>query len=105
MPRYSALSTAKQRLIVFDLDGTLVDSRRDLAESMNDLIVERGGAPLPEAAIGRMVGDGAAVLVMRARTRLPFRSVNLAVTAAPGEFTHTLTNMSDSGGPTLGFAL
>ncbi|HKE85092.1 MAG TPA: HAD-IA family hydrolase [Vicinamibacterales bacterium] len=54
------------RLIAFDLDGTLIDSRRDLADSANALIVEYGGAPLSEAAIGRMVGDGAALLVRRA---------------------------------------
>ena len=55
-------------LIVFDLDGTLIDSRRDLADAANALIVERGGAPLPEETIGRMVGDGAAALVRRALT-------------------------------------
>ncbi len=53
-------------LIAFDLDGTLIDSRRDLAESANVLIVERGGAPLAEEAVGRMVGEGAALLVRRA---------------------------------------
>lgn len=53
------------RLMVFDLDGTLVDSRRDLAESANALLVESGVEPLPELAIGRMVGDGAAALVAR----------------------------------------
>ena len=53
-------------LIVFDLDGTLVDSRRDIADSANALLVACGAAPLPEATIGRMVGDGAAVLVRRA---------------------------------------
>lgn len=53
-------------LIVFDLDGTLIDSRRDLADSANQLLEELGGAPLPEDEIGRMVGDGAAVLVRRA---------------------------------------
>src|SRR5688572_31621067 len=37
-----------RRLIVFDLDGTLVDSRRDLADSANELIVELGGAALTE---------------------------------------------------------
>jgi phosphoglycolate phosphatase len=55
-----------QRLIVFDLDGTLIDSRRDLADSANALIVERGGRPLPVDVIAGMVGDGAAMLVRRA---------------------------------------
>src|SRR5688572_4211988 len=55
-----------RRLIAFDLDGTLVDSRRDLAQSANQLIVELGGSELPEQAIGRMVGEGASVLVDRA---------------------------------------
>ena len=53
------------KLVVFDLDGTLVDSRRDLADAANALLEESGSTPLPEAAIGRMVGDGAAVLVSR----------------------------------------
>jgi phosphoglycolate phosphatase len=60
-------------LIVFDLDGTLVDSRRDLTESTNQLIQELGGAPLSEAAVGHMVGEGAALLVRRslAEARVP----------------------------------
>jgi phosphoglycolate phosphatase len=53
-------------LIVFDLDGTLVDSRRDLADAANALLVECGGEPLTESAIARMVGEGAPVLVARA---------------------------------------
>jgi phosphoglycolate phosphatase len=55
-------------LIVFDLDGTLVDSRRDLADSANALIASRGGTPQSEEAVGRMVGEGAGVLVRRALT-------------------------------------
>ena len=54
------------RLIVFDLDGTLVDSRRDIADSANVLLERSGADRLPEDAIGRMVGDGAAMLVARA---------------------------------------
>jgi phosphoglycolate phosphatase len=54
------------RLIVFDLDGTLIDSGRDLADSANELIGELGGTPLSEAAIVGMVGEGARMLVMRA---------------------------------------
>jgi len=56
------------RLCVFDLDGTLVDSLRDLADSANALLVECGAQPLDEAAVGVMVGDGAATLVARAFT-------------------------------------
>ena len=54
------------RLIVFDLDGTLIDSRRDIAESANAMLVSCGADPLPEETIGRMVGDGAPTLVRRA---------------------------------------
>jgi len=54
------------RLFVFDLDGTLVDSLRDLADSANELLVSYGAAPLEMATIGGMVGDGAARLVARA---------------------------------------
>jgi phosphoglycolate phosphatase len=57
-----------RRLIVFDLDGTLVDSCGDLASAANALIRERGGEALAEDAIGRMVGEGAAMLVRRALT-------------------------------------
>ncbi len=56
------------RLIVFDLDGTLVDSRGDLAGAANELLLECGAQPLEEAAIGRMVGEGATVLVHRVFT-------------------------------------
>jgi phosphoglycolate phosphatase len=55
-----------RRLIAFDLDGTLVDSRRDLAQSANQLIAELGGRELPEDAVGPMVGEGTGVLVGRA---------------------------------------
>jgi len=55
-------------LVVFDLDGTLIDSRIDLAESANALIAERGGAPLPVERITAMVGEGAKLLVQRALT-------------------------------------
>lgn len=52
--------------IVFDLDGTLIDSRRDLADAANALIAEHGGQPLPVDTITAMVGEGAALLVRRA---------------------------------------
>lgn len=58
----------QRRLIAFDLDGTLVDSRQDLADAANQLIVELGGEGLPLDAITSMVGGGAALLVERALT-------------------------------------
>jgi phosphoglycolate phosphatase len=54
------------RLVVFDLDGTLIDSRQDLADAANALVAARGGTPLPVDAVTRMVGEGAALLVRRA---------------------------------------
>ena len=57
------------RLVVFDLDGTLVDSSHDLAEATNALLAELGGAPLALDVVVSMVGEGAAVLVKRALER------------------------------------
>lgn len=54
------------RLIVFDLDGTLVDSKQDLADAVNHLIVDLGGTPLPSDDVAAMVGEGVHVLVGRA---------------------------------------
>ena len=53
------------RLVVFDLDGTLVDSWEDLADAANALVLEHGGRPCPDRQIASMVGDGAGVLVER----------------------------------------
>jgi phosphoglycolate phosphatase len=52
-------------LIVFDLDGTLVDSRRDLADSANALLSTYDADPLPDETVVRMVGEGARTLVAR----------------------------------------
>jgi phosphoglycolate phosphatase len=55
-------------LIVFDLDGTLVDSSVDLANAVNALLRDLGAAPIAVDHVVAMVGDGAAVLVRRALT-------------------------------------
>jgi len=56
----------KIRLIVFDLDGTLIDSRKDLTNSINAMLTEFGRQPLPEEIIATYIGDGAGMLVRRA---------------------------------------
>ena len=53
-------------MFVFDLDGTLVDSQRDIADSANAVLEACGAAPLSESAIAGMVGEGAALLMARA---------------------------------------
>src|SRR5437016_886228 len=53
-------------LVVFDLDGTLIDSRLDLANSTNEMLQSYGAAPLPVDEVAQMVGDGAKKLVERA---------------------------------------
>ena len=54
------------RLIAFDLDGTLIDSSRDLGESVNELLGELGAPPLPLEQVKKMIGEGAKVLIRRA---------------------------------------
>jgi phosphoglycolate phosphatase len=53
------------RLLVFDLDGTLIDSGADLCASVNAMLQHYGRQPLPEAVISTYIGDGAAKLVSR----------------------------------------
>jgi phosphoglycolate phosphatase len=56
----------KRRFIVFDLDGTLVDSLPDIAAALNGALAEIGARPLPLETVRGMVGDGSPVLVGRA---------------------------------------
>ncbi len=56
----------KLHCILFDLDGTLLDSLPDIAAATNRMRVLYGLAPLPEARIRTMIGDGIGELVKRA---------------------------------------
>ncbi len=60
------IPTEALRLLVFDLDGTLIDSRADLAASINAMLSHFHRQPLPEPVISSYIGDGAAMLVRRA---------------------------------------
>ncbi|MGI4756733.1 MAG: HAD hydrolase-like protein [Janthinobacterium lividum] len=53
-------------LLVFDLDGTLVDSQQDLASSVNATLTHMGRLPLNEKEIAGFIGDGASMLLSRA---------------------------------------
>lgn len=54
------------RAIVFDLDGTLIDSSRDIAAALNHALEQRGFSALPLERVKSYVGDGARPLVARA---------------------------------------
>jgi phosphoglycolate phosphatase len=56
----------KIKLIVFDLDGTLIDSERDLADSVNAMLRHFERKELPLEVIATYIGDGAPMLIRRA---------------------------------------
>src|SRR5204863_2973636 len=56
---------ASRRAVLFDLDGTIVDSAADIAAALNRALALEGLAPFDEPQVRAMIGDGAAVLVGR----------------------------------------
>jgi len=65
-------------LIVFDLDGTLIDSAADLAAAINSMLADFGCQPLEVPEVRRMIGDGVAMLVARALATRHCRQVDPA---------------------------
>jgi phosphoglycolate phosphatase len=53
-------------LVIFDLDGTLIDSKRDLADSVNATRAWAGLEPFSDEIVSSYVGNGAPVLIRRA---------------------------------------
>jgi phosphoglycolate phosphatase len=60
-PNFSSI-----RALIFDLDGTLIDSKRDLIRSVNAMLAEMGRETLHEDTISGYIGHGAPQLVGRA---------------------------------------
>ncbi|MGQ9366426.1 phosphoglycolate phosphatase [Azospirillum sp. ST 5-10] len=60
------MTEARFAAVVFDLDGTLVDSAADLRDAVNRLLAGLDRPPLDLATVRRFIGDGAARLVERA---------------------------------------
>src|SRR5262245_64228815 len=60
-----AIPTRNIRLLIFDLDGTMVDSRIDLANSVNAMLRHYGKPELPNDVIASFIGNGAPMLVRR----------------------------------------
>ncbi|MCT8266633.1 phosphoglycolate phosphatase [Afifella sp. JA880] len=59
------MASSWPKAIIFDLDGTLVDSVPDLTDALNDLLVEEGLPAVNEDNVRKMVGDGVEKLVER----------------------------------------
>ena len=57
---------SKIQLLIFDLDGTLVDSEEDLTASVNAVRTQMGFEPLPRKTICSFVGNGVTTLIQRA---------------------------------------
>lgn len=68
--------------VVFDLDGTLIDSAPDVAQALNTLLAEEGRRILTLAEVQELVGEGAVALIERAwnATGAPAASVGALVT-------------------------
>jgi phosphoglycolate phosphatase len=60
-PNFSSM-----RALIFDLDGTLIDSKQDLIRSVNAMLVEMGRETLHQDTISGYIGHGAPKLVARA---------------------------------------
>jgi phosphoglycolate phosphatase len=63
---FRAFDPRSIQLVIFDLDGTLIDSRLDLVHSVNAALRHIGRTELPDDVIASYVGDGAPILIQRA---------------------------------------
>ena len=61
-----ALDFSAVRALIFDLDGTLIDSKQDLIRSVNAMLAKMGREQLHEDTISGYIGHGAPKLVARA---------------------------------------
>jgi len=57
--------TDAKPILLFDLDGTLIDSAPDLVETLNTILMRHGRTTLPIEAVKKLVGDGARALLER----------------------------------------
>jgi phosphoglycolate phosphatase len=60
------VNDAANELLIFDLDGTLIDSKEDLINSVNAVLSWKHRAPLPAGTIASYIGHGAPMLIKRA---------------------------------------
>ena len=81
---YRPLPVERLKLLVFDLDGTLIDSAQDLCNSVNAALGQFERGPLPDPTIAGFVGNGAQMLMRR--------SLGMADGVAPEQVDEKLLN-------------
>jgi phosphoglycolate phosphatase len=113
------LSVPFPETVVFDLDGTLVDTAPDLTAALNAVMIREGRAPVPLSDVRHMVGRGARVLIERAMAAsgtpaqaaeigkfvahfLEHYDANIAVTSKPFEGAEALARRLTARGHRLG---
>ena len=98
-------SPLKDATVVFDLDGTLVDTLPDLANSLNDVLTRRGHDAIPAETIRYSVGLGARAMIEEGLRRagahddidqmvtefLVHYEANIAAESRPFSWRHCLT--------------
>lgn len=71
------MDSFRPRAVLFDLDGTLVDTAPDIAEAVNRMLLERGAPPLPLAAIRGFIGNGVPTLIRRVLQESPAAGIDV----------------------------
>ena len=66
LPNLSSRRQALPRAVIFDLDGTLIDTIDDITAALNATLASEGLPPVPANAVRNLVGNGATVLIQEA---------------------------------------
>ena len=80
------------KFVIFDLDGTLVDSKFDLTDSVNFVRHEYGFNPLPIDEVSSYLGSGITALVKAVLSELKDEDFNIAVKMFKDNYAQHLTN-------------
>ena len=83
---------SKIKLVIFDLDGTLVDSQYDLTDSVNFVRQEYGLSPLPVDKVASYLGSGITALVKAVLAELKNSNFDVAVKMFKDNYAKHLTD-------------
>ena len=89
------------RVVLFDLDGTLVDTLPDIHAAVSALLAELGAAPLPADAVRAMIGDGLPALAAKIVAAAGVRARDAAAAEAYARRLHRHYVARDHAGSTL----